>query len=40
MECQLIEHIKLIETRLFGFTCKEFLADEFADVNGIPHNYN
>lgn len=42
MERELVEHIKLLETRLFGFTRKEVLelAYQFAEVNNIPHNFN
>lgn len=42
MERELVEHIKLLETRFFGFTRKEVLelAYQFADVNNIPHNFN
>lgn len=42
MERELIEHIKLLETRLFGFTRKEVLklAYQYAEINNIPHNFN
>ncbi|CAG5003827.1 unnamed protein product [Parnassius apollo] len=42
MERELVEHIKILETRLFEFTRKEVLelAYQFADVNNIPHNFN
>lgn len=42
MERQLVEHLKLLETRLFGFTCQEVqrLAFQFAEKNGIKNNFN
>ncbi|KAG5880325.1 hypothetical protein JTB14_033513 [Gonioctena quinquepunctata] len=42
MERELVNHIKLLETRLFGFTRQKVLksAYQFAEVNKIPHNFN
>lgn len=41
MECELFEHMKLLETRLLGFTCKGVLelTYQIAEVNGIVHNF-
>lgn len=42
VERQLVEHLKLLETRLFGFTCKEVqeLAYQLAEKNGYEHCFN
>lgn len=42
MERDMVEHIRLLETRLLGFTQKEILelAYQFSDLNNIPHNFN
>ncbi|KAG5870198.1 hypothetical protein JTB14_001399 [Gonioctena quinquepunctata] len=42
MERELVNHIKLLETRLFAFTRQKVLklANQLADVNKISHNFN
>ncbi|KAJ0179839.1 hypothetical protein K1T71_004430 [Dendrolimus kikuchii] len=42
IERELVEHIKLLETRLFGFTRREVLelAYQFAEANNVSNNFN
>jgi len=42
MEVELVEHIKEMDRRLFGFTASELqkLAYQYAEVNNLPHDFN
>ena len=42
MELELVEHIKRMESRLFGFTLSQLkiVAYDCAEANGIQHNFN
>ncbi|KAF2904042.1 hypothetical protein ILUMI_02139 [Ignelater luminosus] len=42
MKQQIVEHCKALDTRFYGLTLKSlrFLADNFAEQNGIPHWFN
>lgn len=42
VEKQLADHLKLMETRFFGFTCKEVqeLAYQLAEKNGFENRFN
>jgi hypothetical protein len=41
LECELVGHLKLLESRLFGMTCTEVteLAFQLAEKDGIEHRF-
>jgi hypothetical protein len=42
LECELVGHLKLLESRLFGMSCTEVreLAYQLAEKNGIEHRFS